>query len=254
MSLPKKPIKDISDERLAHLVATNRGFKPIFKMLGITPNSFAANQLKQRILQSHSTKHFLIVPGKKKHNFFKQEWLDNLSRDEFAELIGKSNSFEQFCRAAGLPETYGKTYIHITKHAEKLGVDLSHFTVILGKSEKRSGKILSLKAILTEDSDGYAGGSTILAKRLIQNKVLPHECGRCHIGPIWRDRELKLRVFYKNNNKRDLRRENLMLVCPNCEEQLLRGVRSEAMRKSHAARRAKRQAKLNGQSNPKLRP
>jgi hypothetical protein len=68
------------------------------------------------------------------------------------------------------------------------------------------------------ENSSYGRGH--LKKRLIKLKILKNECSVCGRPPEWEGRDLILILDHVNGVNNDHRRENLRLVCPNCNSQL----------------------------------
>jgi len=54
---------------------------------------------------------------------------------------------------------------------------------------------------------------------LIENKLKHDICEICKLKPLWNKKILNLILYRKNNNAKDNRLENLLILCPNCESQ-----------------------------------
>lgn len=57
-----------------------------------------------------------------------------------------------------------------------------------------------------------------LKRRLLAEGQLVNACERCEASE-WRGRPLSLALHHVNGNPTDNRRENLLLLCPNCHSQ-----------------------------------
>lgn len=58
-----------------------------------------------------------------------------------------------------------------------------------------------------------------IKRRLVALGLLKLECAMCGIGPVWNAKPLVLRLDHVNGVNDDCRRENLRLLCPNCDSQ-----------------------------------
>ena len=45
------------------------------------------------------------------------------------------------------------------------------------------------------------------------------KCCECGNGIVWNNKPLRLQIDHKNGNKKDNRRENIRIICPNCHTQ-----------------------------------
>jgi RNA polymerase subunit RPABC4/transcription elongation factor Spt4 len=69
---------------------------------------------------------------------------------------------------------------------------------------------------MVEDSDYNRGN---LKRRLIKEGMLLPVCSKCGVGEEWLGEPLTLILDHINGVNRDHRRENLRLLCPNCNSQ-----------------------------------
>ena len=60
-----------------------------------------------------------------------------------------------------------------------------------------------------------------LKRRLLTNGILKNECSICNLGNEWNGKPIVMRLDHINGDSTDHRKENLRMVCPNCDSQLL---------------------------------
>lgn len=80
------------------------------------------------------------------------------------------------------------------------------------KIKKYDQYVLSKKQKYITDND--------LTVYLIENELIPYNCKKCNMEPIWKNKPLQLVLDRMNNIITDNRIENLRFVCPNCFSQL----------------------------------
>lgn len=57
-------------------------------------------------------------------------------------------------------------------------------------------------------------------RRILNDKLIAHECSVCGIGSVWNDKPMVLILDHINGVNNDNRLENLRFVCSNCDSQL----------------------------------
>lgn len=146
--------------------------------------------------------------------------------------VQSTPSLRRMLQTLGLSAT-GTNYRLAKQRIVALGVDTSHWT---GQSHRRGSttpvvRAQPLDALLIERSQ-YTN-ATALKTRLIRERVLACTCAECGLGNEWRGKPLTLVLDHINGVNTDWRRENLRLLCPNCNSQTptlagrnRRGVRS----------------------------
>ena len=82
-----------------------------------------------------------------------------------------------------------------------------------GKSIPRKG----LNKILIKRSGSYKEHTYILLRALLQSGI-EYKCSECGIKE-WRGKFVRLQIEHKNGDNMDNRKENLVLLCPNCHSQ-----------------------------------
>lgn len=137
--------------------------------------------------------------------------------DQLSDAVKTSVSKSDILRKLGLRIT-GGNFNSITMHIARLGLSSDH---LLGRKQSRpyrGGGCVpkSYDDILVKDSP-YTS-TYHLKNRLIKDGMLLNECSVCTIS-TWMDKELILHLDHINGNRRDCRRENLRLLCPNCHSQ-----------------------------------
>ena len=132
------------------------------------------------------------------------------------DAVATSSSIAQVLKKLGLVPA-GGNYQNIKQTIQLLGLDTRHFTGqghLKGKSHDWSKK-RPLSEIMVENSDFQ---SSHLRKRLINEGVLEPKCHECDLTE-WRGKPIPFELEHRNGNRRDNRRENLILLCPNCHSQ-----------------------------------
>ncbi len=141
---------------------------------------------------------------------------------QLAQAVRTSRSLRQVLAKLGLSQQGGGAYATLHRRIKELGLETGHLTgqgwnVGNASGNLRSGAI-PLDLLLTRDSPCTNFGR--LKRRLVVDGLLRNRCYICGLGPVWRDRELVLRLDHINGRREDNRLENLRMVCPNCDSQL----------------------------------
>lgn len=141
-----------------------------------------------------------------------------MKRNEFAELVKQAKSIAEILRHFGFVVT-GRGHRMIRERCDKDDIDISHIPTGLGSNRGRkfNRPKIPLADIMTKDSD-YSGGH--LKRRLIREEILQNSCKICGLEPMWQGKPLVMRLDHINGDNRDHRKDNLRLVCPNCDSQL----------------------------------
>jgi len=75
---------------------------------------------------------------------------------------------------------------------------------------------LPLESVMTENS---TYNRCHLKRRLIQDGIIANKCCECGLAPEWNGKKLVLVLDHINGVSNDHRKENLRLLCPNCNSQ-----------------------------------
>lgn len=83
----------------------------------------------------------------------------------------------------------------------------------------KTNKIKIIKRSLSpQDLDKRKLVAGTVAKHVLVKHGLPYVCARCGINH-WNDQLLVLQIHHKNGNRFDHRKDNVILLCPNCHSQ-----------------------------------
>lgn len=141
-------------------------------------------------------------------------WL--ISKEDLLELVKTKDSVSDILRHFGYKPYTGMHRV-LNQRCEEENIDLTDIKSRgLIKRQKSHAQAIPLEDILVENSD-Y--NTTHLKARLIKNNIIEEKCVKCGIGPQWQGERLSLVLDHINGKNNDHRKDNLRLLCPNCNSQ-----------------------------------
>jgi hypothetical protein len=145
----------------------------------------------------------------------RRKWTDK----QFVSAAKKYYSIRAILKELGLNPT-GANYKSMWAAVKRLKIDVSHWT---GQAHLRGkthdwGKSIPFSEVLIENSN-YHGSSSWLKDRLIRAGILRNECYECGQETNWKGKKLVMVLDHRNGINTDHRKENLRLLCPNCNSQ-----------------------------------
>jgi hypothetical protein len=146
--------------------------------------------------------------------YFKYDW-DN--RNQFINDLKQATSMSDFLKNQNLSCTSANFHT-FKKKIKKHNINASELYQI--KIRKKSTNKKSLK-ILDEEvfCINSAYDREFAKNRIVQKKLIPYICAKCHNNGFWMNEKLPLQLEHKNGNNFDNRLENLEYLCPNCHVQ-----------------------------------
>jgi hypothetical protein len=137
--------------------------------------------------------------------------------DEFRKLIREAKTYKEILLRFGL-KNKGGNHRTLKKRMREEGVDGSHlpknFVAMISYNQ---GRKIPLENILVRGSD-YCRRN--LKRRLLASGLIKNVCEVCGNKGKWRGKSLVLILDHRNGVSDDNRKENLRMVCPNCNSQL----------------------------------
>ncbi len=134
---------------------------------------------------------------------------------EFKQIVEASASIADVLRTLQRARS-GASYDWVRKGVTRLGLDVSHWGV---NRQTLVRELIPWSKVLVKNSPYRI--ITGRKKRLIREGLLENRCAVCGHDPEWEGKSLTLVLDHINGNRSDHRLENLRLVCPNCDSQLL---------------------------------
>ncbi len=161
--------------------------------------SFVEVQEKMNLGSNNGVRQFIH-----KHNInyshFSYGQCAKLNDEEFALLVQQCKSIAEVIRSLGLEHACGGNYGTIGHRIHRLNLDTSHFT---GPAWNRGI---------------YETFDNLTHKKAMKNNLLReygHKCQSCQLS-TWLDNPIYLELHHINGVRKDNRKENLQLLCPNC--------------------------------------
>lgn len=142
-----------------------------------------------------------------------------LDREELVRIVKDSDTLSSVLRSVGLdPAGSGGRFRDLKKRLNEESIDFSHIKLGAFSNQGRNfkKKAIPLKDVMIENST-YS--RCTLKKRLLKNGILKNICSICGQDPIHNDIKLVMVLDHTNGVRNDNRRENLRLLCPNCNSQ-----------------------------------
>lgn len=140
-----------------------------------------------------------------------------MPRDEFEALVKRSKTITDILRSFNFVFSHGN-YKTVHARLKEEAIDYSHIPLGKGcnKGRKFPDKAVPLEEVMIENSS-YARGA--LKKRLLKKGILKNQCVMCGQEPEHCGQPLVMILDHINGINNDHRKENLRLLCPNCNSQ-----------------------------------
>lgn len=139
-----------------------------------------------------------------------RKWTD----EQMCIAIAQNKTYAGVMRELGL-SIHGGNYRTINNAVKRLCLDTSHMTgQAHGTSVQRKQR--SLDEIMVEDS---TYNPSHLKEKIMKLGILPNKCATCDGPPEWKGKPLVMVLDHINGKSNDHRKENLRLLCPNCNSQ-----------------------------------
>ena len=142
-----------------------------------------------------------------------------IEKDKLQEVVNNCDSLAAILRYFGFANN-GIMYNTLKRRLNEDNIIYPHIKLGLDSNAGRTfpSKIaFPLEQIMVEHS---TYGRAELKRRLLKNGMLENKCAVCGMLPIWQGKPLVLILDHINGVNDDNRRENLRLVCGNCNCQL----------------------------------
>ena len=139
------------------------------------------------------------------------------NKNDLLSAVQASTSMKQVIEALKLKYS-GGNYKTIYKYIAEHEIDTSHFTGqghLKGKSHNWTSAT-PIEQMLVKNSRYNRAN---IKRRIIKEGILENKCQICGQLPEWNSKPMVLVLDHINGNNTDNRKENLRLLCPNCNSQ-----------------------------------
>lgn len=141
------------------------------------------------------------------------------TEDEIRKAIKNSISYSAATMLLGFSRG-GAGYRALKRYVDDNKIDVSHFKGcmfrkgVTGTQMRDPSTIFKVFSLLEKNKPG---DKTVKIHLLRSGRE--YVCEDCGNNGTWRGKVLNLILFYRNGDWRDIRMENLALLCPNCKFQ-----------------------------------
>jgi hypothetical protein len=151
---------------------------------------------------------------------WESSFIRTVTKEELERLIANSNSVSEVLRKLGYTGGANNHRVFY-RRCEEDGIDLAP---LKERSKVANAKHLECCRGKVDLEDILSGkvpylNRTRLKQRMLAEGVLEEKCSECGLGPEWRGKPLSLVLDHINGDTDDQLRENLRLLCPNCNSQ-----------------------------------
>ena len=137
-----------------------------------------------------------------------------LSKRKVEEAAKNSKSMRDMLLLLGL-SVGSLNYVSYQAFLDNHDIDVSHWQY--HHYEKRGKR--GYKSLDEWMQKGTSINSSRLKEKILEAGLLKEECAICNMKPIWNNKKLVLVLDHINGDSKDNRKENLRLLCPNCNSQ-----------------------------------
>lgn len=139
----------------------------------------------------------------------KRDKIRNLSKEELELRISESESISDMLR-----------YYNISVHTGYLKLMRDQISYHNLEIPRYKTPVIMTKI---NNDDLFINGSICsrqtLIRHILDDLLIPHECGICKLGPEYNGKKLVLQLDHINGVNNDNQIENLRFLCPNCHSQ-----------------------------------
>lgn len=138
-----------------------------------------------------------------------RSWTD----EQLIQAVPQCNSYRDVVRALGLSTTSAGNWTTVKTHIQRLNLDTSHFKP---RNTNTSAAVLATRK---SDEEVFCENSAV-ARSQVRKRILAERPRKCQ-NPLcgietWLGEDVPLELEHINGVGNDHRRENLLLLCPNC--------------------------------------
>lgn len=146
--------------------------------------------------------------------------INKISKEELQDIVNKSSSYKDVLNFLGLKHHGGNGYT-LKKRLQEDSIDITELQN-RRKSNTKNRLFTATKANIPLDELLVEKSKVTryhIKSRLISEGILNNKCYNCGMDPFWDNKPLVLVLDHINGINDDYRKENLRLLCPNCNNQ-----------------------------------